>query len=649
MLGSRASRSPPESEQPIPRRAAHPIPPTDSGVHCLAHAVQHLAEHADPDTSLRTAVQLFHDTVIREQRSRAGAACADTPELSAASPAEARSLTHLRCHIQSQPTFDAFWLGETYQHALDTASTLKRTNSRRAGGIFYTPSFLVDYLTTRVCQESGRDWATNPPRTLDPACGCGGFLVGIARALRAIHPDIPARLLADALHGTDIDPLAVTLCRLAIWLEFADLHDPDDTPERWASHIRTADALLSPPDPDSFDLILGNPPFRGQLARDAARSPSQNAQLRARFGDILRPYTDPAALFLHLSVQALRPGGRLGMVLPVSTLGSRDAEAVRAAVTSRAAIRSLWLDRDQAFNASVHAVAITLEAQGDPTLPIARTIGDAFTPAPHGHLGNDNQSWSALAAELVGVPTPHLATTHTIEDLCDITAGFRDEYYAVVEHLRETPDPDVDDQPHTRPVVNVGMIDPAHLAWGQRPHKIGGRTWATPCVTVPSGNPVLDKLADRQHAPKLLVATQTRILEAVADPAGVYLTLTPVISVIPHDPADLWRIGALLTSPVASAWLASRTFGTARALDALKPSAALLRQLPLPQDAGQWHTSADHYKAASEATDPDQRFTHLLAAAHASTQSYHLDAPTAQAVLRWWTTRAAANPSNRRA
>ena len=53
--------------------------------------------------------------------------------------------------------------------------------------------------------------------------------------------------------------------------------------------------------------------------------------------------------------------------------------------------------------------------------------------------------------------------------------------------------------------------------------------------------------------PKVLVASQTKVIEAVVDEAGRAVPGTPVVSVEPTDPeVDVWHLAALLTSPVAT-------------------------------------------------------------------------------------------------
>ena len=66
-----------------------------------------------------------------------------------------------------------------------------------------------------------------PLRILDPACGSGAFLVHLLERLTDLHvrsgargtrATIKRRVLTQSIFGVDINPMAVWLCELRLWL-----------------------------------------------------------------------------------------------------------------------------------------------------------------------------------------------------------------------------------------------------------------------------------------------------------------------------------------------------------------------------------------------------------------------------------------------
>jgi len=110
-------------------------------------------------------------------------------------------------------------------------------------------------------------------------------------------------------------------------------------------------------------------------------------------------------------------------------------------------------------------------------------------------------------------------------------------------------------------------------------------------AAVAARSPEVAAWLDRRRRPKLLVATQTAILEVVVDPVGDLVPLTPLIVVEP-EVDDLWHLAATLSAPVTAARAARRSVGAARTAGRIKLSAGQVAALPLPTDRGAWDTGA---------------------------------------------------------
>ncbi len=140
-------------------------------------------------------------------------------------------------------------LGSVYERVLEyepvvagSAIALSRTSiERKATGSFYTPQSITEFLVRRtlapLVERKGVDEILRL-RVLDPAMGSGAFLVAACRYLadqcertlieegRWAAGDVPAadraalirQIAEQCLFGVDLNPAAVQLARLSLWL-----------------------------------------------------------------------------------------------------------------------------------------------------------------------------------------------------------------------------------------------------------------------------------------------------------------------------------------------------------------------------------------------------------------------------------------------
>jgi SAM-dependent methyltransferase len=439
---------------------------------------------------------------------------------------------------------------------------------RKQLGAWYTPPALVDEIVAIVARIV--PGTIRALRVLDPACGDGRLLTAVAARL-----EVPCELV-----GYDVDAAAVAAARAA---GVSAVH---------------ADALTHDWGDERFDVVVGNPPFLSQMAAGTTRggaSPHGGG-----------PYADAAAEFLALAVRLARPdGGAVALVLPQSILGARDAAPVRAAVGARAELaESWWQPAQRLFDADVNVCVLGFRRGGGTTPPTA---------------------WTRVVTDRIGVPPLDPATlgrAGTLGDRAELNANFRDEYYALVDAVSDDAD--------GPPLITSGLIDPGVCRWGTRPVRFAKRELAHPRVDVGRLTGRFPAWAARKLVPKVLVANQTRVIEAVADPGGEWLPGVPVNTVTPKAGVDVWELAAVLTSPVATALAWHAVAGTGLSTSTIRLTPAVLAATPWP------------------AGPPDRAVTALRAgdvgACGAAVCSvYGLADP--EPLLAWWNTTRPPSPS----
>ncbi len=466
---------------------------------------------------------------------------------------------------------------------------------RKRRGAWYTPPALVDLLVDQAVvpaleAAARRGWPA-AVRVLDPACGDGRLLAAAAEeARRRGAPPGAVELVGIELDGETAEQARRTVPSARIVAGDGRAVDPGGC----------------------FDAIIGNPPYLGQLTAATSRGG------RSRLGG--GPYADVAAEFLLRAVELARPdGGRVALVLPQSVLATRDTEAIRATVRRQAAMTGLWWAGTQVFEAGVHVCVVVLE-RGRQQGPVARWRGPemaALQDAPAEAV--DGSTWAPLVADAAGVPPVRLAEGHgCLGDLATATAGFRQHFYGLA--------PFVTDDGGGPPLVTTGLIDLGRCAWGERPARFDKRRFAAPRVdldALAAADPALADWARAQLRPKVLVASQTRVIEAAVDEEGAWIPSVPVVSVRPHRVEDLWLVAAVLLAPPVAAWAAQRHLGSGLGPTSLRLRASQVLDLPLPP--GPWIAAADLLRAGE-----------IDAAAVELCRAYGLGDDEQEQVLSWW-------------
>jgi type I restriction-modification system DNA methylase subunit len=152
-------------------------------------------------------------------------------------------------------------LGQVYEQFLGrviqledghTASVEEKPEVRKAGGVYHTPTYIVDYIVEKTVEKllegkrPGSKGGVSRLKIVDPACGSGSFLIGAYTYLLDWHRDRyvedgpdkwsdrlyegpggqhhltideKKRILLNNIYGVDIDPQAVEVTKLSLLLK----------------------------------------------------------------------------------------------------------------------------------------------------------------------------------------------------------------------------------------------------------------------------------------------------------------------------------------------------------------------------------------------------------------------------------------------
>lgn len=244
------------------------------------------------------------------------------------------------------------------------------SSQRRRSGSHYTPRELCRQVAVRTLEPLLRDRSSEELldlRICDPAMGTGAFLwdVGLlvsehvvaawqregqARRTRA---DAIREVASRCLYGVDRDPVARALCTFSLARD-AGLADRSEDIGR---HLLTGDSLIGRiererPGPvtslstfdwserfpeifqrsrPGFDACIGNPPWVAFVGRAAQPLEPEVARVYALSNPAFRAYRTLHGLFIRRAAELLRPGGRLGLIVPTSVADLAGYGPTRAA------------------------------------------------------------------------------------------------------------------------------------------------------------------------------------------------------------------------------------------------------------------------------------------------------------------------------
>ena len=223
-----------------------------------------------------------------------------------------------------------YWIASLY-------SLLMPKARRRRLAAYFTPPHLAHYAID-VLIEAGIKPGKH--RILDPASGGAAFLVPLAERIstlgrrRGASAKTILQSINDTLHGVEIDAgLAKLSHALLKNLLDAEIESSGIELDQLIERANTLE--LDRPD-QLYDAVIGNPPY-GRILRPSFA-------LRNRYHPVISDgYVSLYALFVEQSLQWVRPGGIICLIIPMSFVGGPYFAALRKRILEKASVLRLDL------------------------------------------------------------------------------------------------------------------------------------------------------------------------------------------------------------------------------------------------------------------------------------------------------------------
>jgi type I restriction-modification system DNA methylase subunit len=271
---------------------------------------------------------------------------------------------------------DADILGNLYEQYLSHISKKseeKNKAKRKEQGIYYTPTYIVDYIVKNSVGEYLKNKSIDEildTKILDPACGSGSFLIrAFSEVCRMIEDKLKmgekieksfnfqnyggrltlqqkATILVSCIYGVDLDKKAVEIAQLNLLLKLLEGETAESLSKLnhtkkllpMLRNIQNGNSLIDDENIDKrafkwnerfkevmdeggFDVVIGNPPY--VKSRDT-KDPVLRGYMESsgRFETLYKMW-DLYVAFVERGIKLLEPNGCFAMIIP-DTIGEAD-------------------------------------------------------------------------------------------------------------------------------------------------------------------------------------------------------------------------------------------------------------------------------------------------------------------------------------
>lgn len=253
----------------------------------------------------------------------------------------------------------------------------KEMKKRKAKGIYYTPTYVVEYIVENTLGTLLKDMSPSEVKNihiLDPACGSGSFLTKAQDVLRRYYESTMKQLkkkeggridlyisedyaslskdiLTKNIYGVDLDSQAAEIASVNLSLKvLAEMKKEMKLPEVMGENIKVGNSLISNHrqdlkkyfehpaamkpfnwdeeflhvfDQGGFDVVIGNPPYVRQESITEIKP-----YLEANY-ETFRSTADLFVYFIERSLKLLKPGGYFGFIVSSQFTRSKYGDRLR--------------------------------------------------------------------------------------------------------------------------------------------------------------------------------------------------------------------------------------------------------------------------------------------------------------------------------
>lgn len=209
----------------------------------------------------------------------------------------------------------------SFEDLIELFESLVSSDQKKEKGVVYTPSIIREYIISETINSHLL------PTVLDPACGCGAFLITAAQQMYHRSNKSYREIIANYIFGIDIDSDAIRKTHLLLELLACSNNEYTNGKVNLLcanSLQKQTIALIKKEYPLGFDCIVGNPPYvrnRNISSMDKLCLKNWNSSKRGN-ADLYMP-------FFEVGLSLVSKTGKIGYITPNGYLQSVNGRNLR--------------------------------------------------------------------------------------------------------------------------------------------------------------------------------------------------------------------------------------------------------------------------------------------------------------------------------
>lgn len=196
--------------------------------------------------------------------------------------------------------------------------SLNKTANRKKDGIYYTPTNVVKTMVKKII-----DLKVNISSTIDPCCGTGNFLLELAKNNFPIT----------SLYGHDIDSTSIYIARINLII-FSEATEAEVF--SIIQNITVKDSLKLIEESDSYDLVIGNPPWGSEFDENTLNYVAERFETYSKRG------LEAFSLFIELGSKITSSKGLFSYIVPETFFNVKTHEPIRKLIMSMMNIKDVY-------------------------------------------------------------------------------------------------------------------------------------------------------------------------------------------------------------------------------------------------------------------------------------------------------------------